>query len=139
MPSLDAMCAAVIAERDAPPKPGPLEWRGWVIDGRLLEAPRKMRLSKTKARLMALFVASKGEVLFVEDIMAGMECAKDAVRTGVKELRLDIGAWSIVSVRGKGYRLAPTDVEDPLDVLIRHLEGAVAAAKQLRSGRVIQE
>lgn len=133
MPSqIERLCEEIIARRVAPPEPGPLEWGGWKLDGRNVEAPRKMKLSRGKAALLALFIGSEGRICFFDDIAGALRCSEESVRTMIKSLRRDIGSFAIEAERGKGYRLMPTDVENPVDVLVRSLETALEAAKRIQ-------
>lgn len=118
------------------------EWSGWKLDGRRLEAPRRMMLSPQESRILSVLIAARGKPVVVEDVAAraGISSKDSTVRSIVNALRAAVGKDAIASRRFVGYWLRSVrpgrgPSTDALDDVVKLLTDALAAAKALRKTR----
>lgn len=121
-----------------------LKWSGWEVRGSLLVTPRRVRLVPSELRLMTELmtaaIASKGRPAPLipagelgRRIGAG---SLNGLRIWVSRLRAAIGEDAIVVVKGRGYRLMPSNPgrndRQAIDELVEDLSAALKAARRLQ-------
>lgn len=118
-----------------------VEWSGWRLAGQNLEAPRKVRLAPSEARILRVLIAAKGKLLSADDVRERAKLKNNAgSRSTITSLRGAVGKDSIRWRRNAGYWLVSARYgrgpsTDPLDALIKNLSDALASAKALRFQR----
>lgn len=115
------------------------EWSGWVLVGQQLEAPRKMRLSPSEARLLGVLLDARGKVVSAIELRTRAKIRGKTVtaRSLIDNLRSAVGRDSIPWRRNAGFRIVPARVgrgpsHDPLSELVKTLTAALATAKALK-------
>lgn len=120
-----------------------IEWSGWQLEGRELEAPRKVRLSPGEASVLRTLIAAKGQPVSLETIksLAAMKSKVSTVRSVVNTLRAAVGQEFVLARRNVGYRVVSVrpgrgPSPDPIDDLIKKLRASLSAAIALKRTRL---